>query len=129
MKILIFLKYFISIFRNLKHIQSITTVKQILPFSLHAIYLLTLVSTRASPRNWKYLARPSDLVKSIQKHLMLLWFAFIISVFYLFKVSKQYKNKTLQQRNAFKLLCYFKLTKLKEVRLLVIRWPDLTYCK
>ena len=48
MKIPIFLKYFIPVFLNLKHIQSITTVKQILPFSLHAIYLLTLVFTRAS---------------------------------------------------------------------------------
>ena len=62
---------------------------------------------------------------------MLLWFDFIISVFYLFKVKKkqEHKNNTLQQCNDFKLLCYFKLTKLKEVRLLVIRWSDLTYSK
>ena len=48
MKIRILLKYFILTFLNLKLIQRITTVKQILQFSLHALYLLALVFTRSS---------------------------------------------------------------------------------
>ena len=55
MQIPIFLKYFIPIYLNLKHIQSITTVKQIFQFCLHAIYLLALVFKRASLCNWKHL--------------------------------------------------------------------------
>ena len=49
----IFLRYFISTFLNLKHIQIITTVKQIFQICLHDIYLLALVFQRASVRNWQ----------------------------------------------------------------------------
>ena len=58
---------------------------------------------------------------------MLLSFAFI-SVFYLFEVNT-ITSKNALQREVFKLLRYLKLTKLKEVRKLVIRWPKMTYCK
>ena len=51
----IFLRYFISTFLNLKHIQNITTVKQIFQICLHDIYLLALVFQRASVRNWPHL--------------------------------------------------------------------------
>ena len=48
MQTAIFLRYFISIFVNLKHIQNITTAKQIFQFCLHATYLPALVLKRAS---------------------------------------------------------------------------------
>ena len=51
----IFLKYFTPIFLHLKHIQSITTVKQISWFCLHAIYLLELVFKRSSLFKGKHL--------------------------------------------------------------------------
>ena len=47
MRIPIFLKYFIPIYLDLKHIQSITTVKQVFQFCLYAIFL-ALVIKRAS---------------------------------------------------------------------------------
>ena len=50
MKMLIFLKHFVSTFLNLKHIQSITTVSQIFQFCFGAIYLLPLVLKRESQR-------------------------------------------------------------------------------
>ena len=37
--------------------------------------------------------------------------------------------KTTLYSNVFKLLCYFRLTKLKEARQLVMRWPYLIYCQ
>ena len=40
--------YIISTFLNLKHIQNITTVKQIFQICHHDIYLLALVFKRAS---------------------------------------------------------------------------------
>ena len=43
MQIPIFLRYIISIFLNLKHIQSITTVTQLFQFCLLYIYLLALM--------------------------------------------------------------------------------------
>ena len=57
---------------------------------------------------------------SQEKALKLILFAFMISAFYLFKVNTITSNNA-PQREAFKLLYYFKLTKLKEVRKLVIR--------
>ena len=54
MEVPIFLKYFIPIYLNLKHIQSITTVKQIFQFCLYAIFLV-LVFKRASLCNWQHL--------------------------------------------------------------------------
>ena len=48
MQIPTFLGYFISTFLNLKHIQNITTVKQIYQIFLQDIYLLALVFKRAS---------------------------------------------------------------------------------
>ena len=55
MQIPIFLRYFISTFLNLKHIQNITTVKQIYQICLHDIYLLALVFKRESLCNWQHL--------------------------------------------------------------------------
>ena len=46
MKIPIFLRFFISTFLNLKHIQNITTVKQMYQICLHDIYLLVLVQVQ-----------------------------------------------------------------------------------
>ena len=47
MQIPIFLKYFIPIYLNLEHIQSITTVRQTFQFCLYAIFLV-LVFKRAT---------------------------------------------------------------------------------
>ena len=55
MQIPIFLKYFIPIFLNLNHIQSITTVNQIFQFCLHAIYILAPVFKRANLCNCQHL--------------------------------------------------------------------------
>ena len=48
MEIPIFLRYFISTLLNLKHIQNITTFKQIFQICLRDIYLLALIFKRAN---------------------------------------------------------------------------------
>ena len=51
----IFLRYFISTFVVLKHIQNITTVKQIFQIRLHDIYFLALVFKSTRLYTWCFI--------------------------------------------------------------------------
>ena len=42
-------------YSNISESQSITTVKQIFQFDLHAVYLLALLFKRANLYNWEHL--------------------------------------------------------------------------
>ena len=89
MQIPTFLKYFISILLNFKYIQSITTCQAKIPI-LSPCYM-----------------PPSTSVQTCKP--------FIISAFYFFRVNTII-SKQLYNGDVFKLLYYFQLTKLKEVR-------------
>ena len=105
-------------YSNISESRSITTVIQIFQFCLHAVFLLALVFKRASVCNWQHLHL--QILYIFQSNYQIISCCFnLLSLFrYLTSSKKTQKHQNnARQSDAFKLLCYFKLTKLREVKI------------
>ena len=114
---------------NISESLSINTVKQIFHFYFHVVYLLGLVFKRASLCNWQQLDLQILYRFSLiypKYHLILLWFAFIISVFHLLKVNTT-TSKQRSSAGCFQGAILLWIDKIKRIKIAgdLMAWFDL----